>query len=111
MLSIQHNSSNGKDIVKLSGRLGVADATSAMDEFNRVIESNASHLYIDMSSLEFIDSSGLSVLVSTQKKIRKAGGDITLINVNSRIRSLLALTRLDEIFDIQDDQDLIARSA
>ena len=62
--------------------------------------------------LILIDSSGLSVLVSAREAARAAGGDVLLLKPNSTVRSLIELTRLQEIFEIfGNEQHAVERLA
>jgi len=105
MITLSHSIEHGIDIVKFHGRLSAADAGNVSDELHRVLEAGGKNISIDMSELDFVDSSGLSVLISTLKHARNAGGDLVLLNVNARIMALLELTRLNEIISIYDDQE------
>lgn len=107
MLTIRHSTTHGVDFISLVGRLGSADITKATDEIQQILEGGSTLITFDMKDLEFIDSSGLSVLVSTLKKTRRSGGNVVLANVNDRILALLELTRLHEIFDIYDNEQVV----
>ncbi len=107
MITLSHSIEQGVDIVAFHGRLSAADAGSVSDELHRILEGGSKNISIDMAELDFVDSSGLSVLISTLKFARNEGGDMVLINVNPRIMALLELTRLNEIIDIFDDQEAL----
>ena len=91
------------DIVSLAGRLGMADAAEAREQFKTIIEQSRGHLIVDLGDLKFIDSSGLSVLVFAFKAVRGKDGRIVLSNISAEILSLIELTRLNEIFEIYAD--------
>ncbi len=110
MITLSHSVECGIDIVGFHGRLSAADAGSVSDELHRILETGGKNISIDMAELDFVDSSGLSVLISTLKFARRDGGDMVLMNVNSRIMALLELTRLNEIIDIFEDQDSLIRA-
>jgi len=105
MITMSHRVEHGIDIVGFHGRLSAADAGKISDDLHRVLETGNKNISIDMSELDFVDSSGLSVLISTLKFARSEGGDLVLLNVNPRVMALLELTRLNEIIDIYDDQE------
>lgn len=105
MITLSHTIEQGVDIVGFHGRLSAADAGSVSDELHRILEAGGKNISIDMAELDFVDSSGLSVLISTLKFARNEGGDLVLLNVNPRIMALLELTRLNEIIDIYSDQE------
>ena len=67
-------------------------------------------LLIDLTGLEFLDSSGIGALISIHRKSTASGGEVKLVCLNDRIRQVLALTRADRLFDIYDDPQAGARS-
>lgn len=70
-----------------------------------VISTGAQNVVIDLSSVDFIDSTGLGVLMGAAKRVRSAGGDIRLVSVGSRLADLIELTRLDRVLDVFDSVD------
>jgi len=110
MLEWSHTIEENVDIVSLRGRFTAVDSPSLSDALNRILEEGSKNLSLNMTELEFVDSSGLSAIVSTLKKARKEGGDLVLLNVNERIMALLKLTRLHEVIEIYDNEDTLLAS-
>ena len=69
------------------------------------LEGGDSKFVVDFSDTGYIDSSGLGVLVSVSKKIREAGGELSLSGLNEDLRMLFELTKLDTLFRIFDTKD------
>lgn len=105
MIRIEHESRSEHDFVRLIGRLGAADATDMAEEILEIFEQGTGLLNLEMSELEWIDSGGLSALVRVLKVARKHEGDVILINPNDRVRAVLEMTRLHEIFEIREEDD------
>jgi anti-sigma B factor antagonist len=59
-------------------------------------------LTVDLGEVEFCDSSGLSALLIAERKMKEHGGNVKLTHVNKKIVSLLKISMLDRIFDIQE---------
>jgi anti-sigma B factor antagonist len=95
-----HKKENGIDIVTISGRLVAADAPEARQNLKAIVEEGAGNLIVDMSGVSFIDSSGLSVLISAFKLIRAKEGRMLLSGITKNVQTLLELTRLSEIFEM-----------
>ncbi|ABV86755.1 STAS domain-containing protein [Shewanella pealeana] len=68
------------------------------------IDAGMSQLIIDLHKVEYIDSSGLSVLISALKRVEKVNGEIVLLSPTAGVRSLIELTRLHQIFAIYEDE-------
>ena len=57
-------------------------------------------LVLDVSGIEFVDSSGLGVLVAVLKRLRFLGGDLVVRDPSPRLRRLLEVTNLDRVFTV-----------
>jgi anti-sigma B factor antagonist len=57
-------------------------------------------LVLDLEAVQFIDSTGLGMLVSILKEARQAGGGVRLINPNREVLRLLQITGLERVFEI-----------
>jgi anti-sigma B factor antagonist len=61
-----------------------------------------------MQEVDYVDSTGLGCLVVCATSLRKQGGNVRLLNVNTRNLELLVLTRLTTVFDLfTDEQDAV----
>ena len=67
-----------------------------------VISTGAQNVVIDLTGVDFIDSTGLGVLMGAAKRVRSTGGDIRLVSVGSRLAELIELTRLNRVLDVFD---------
>ncbi|WP_458527025.1 STAS domain-containing protein [Onishia taeanensis] len=65
------------------------------------------HLALDMGETQFLDSSGLAVLISLHKRLAAGEGRLLLIRPHANVRALIALTQLHQLFPIYED-DLAA---
>jgi anti-anti-sigma regulatory factor len=72
---------------------------AALDSLERAGESGAPLLAIDMAETRDVDASGLGILVLVQKRARERGLTTRLLNTQQSVRSLLALTKLEGLFD------------
>ncbi|MGC5328127.1 STAS domain-containing protein [Brevibacillus sp. SYSU BS000544] len=87
--------------VVLSGKVYVEESTVLREELLRYIQDGYKHYVIDVRNLEFIDSSGLGVLVAVQKRALMNGGGITIAGLSGSVKEIFELTRLTRIFTIQ----------
>ena len=64
---------------------------------------------LELSDVDYIDSTGLGALVICATSLRKAGGNVKLVNLNRRNIELLVMTKLATVFEIfTDEQDAIS---
>ena len=90
-------------VIRLPERLTMAHAASHRHAIRDVIDGGHNRLVMDMSAVEFVDSSGLSVLVSALKAARSAEGDIVISGPTLEVQALIELTRLHHLFEIFAD--------
>ncbi|HEX9657130.1 MAG TPA: STAS domain-containing protein [Bacteroidota bacterium] len=71
-------------------------------EFLILCKPKVEHLVIDLTDVEFCDSSGLSALLIADRKMKEHGGKVTLSNVHRKVLNLLKISMLDRIFTIEE---------
>ncbi len=80
----------------------MATAPRFRQRLRAVIDTGAHHVVIDLSEVDFIDSTGLGVLLGAVKRVRGEGGDIRLVTTGTRLTGLIEITRLDRMLDVFD---------
>ena len=70
-----------------------------------MIQGGAKKIIVDMAGLDFIDSSGISVLIESAKLLRQNKGDIALLNVPERIQIIIQPIRLNRFIKIFNTED------
>lgn len=95
----------GWTVLTVSGEIDVAAAPDFREQLVALIEAGTSHLIVDLESVDFIDSTGLGVLVGAVRRARSAEGDLRLVCNNSRLRKVFDVTGLDEVFVIGTSVD------
>lgn len=88
------------DIVTLKGAIDGTEGRDLRTGLDRHITAGRTRLLLDMTAVEFIDSSGLSALIGALKATRRHGGNIGLLNPAPTVRTVLELTRLHRVLDI-----------
>ena len=86
----------------MTGEIDMATAPRFRQRLLAVISAGAQDVVIDLSEVDFIDSTGLGVLMGAAKRVRSSGGDIRLVMKGSRLAELIELTRLDRVLDVFD---------
>lgn len=90
-------------MLAVSGELDLAAASSFETELNRVLATDAERIVLDLASLEFIDSTGLSVLVRAQQRAHESGRELGLVNPGPQVERLLHLTGLTERLSLSEE--------
>jgi anti-sigma B factor antagonist len=80
----------------VAGEIDFANATSLRERISAAcVEREARRLVLDMSGVEFIDSSGLRALLQLQRELSDGGGGLVLLGATRQVRGILTLTGLD----------------
>ena len=88
-----------------AGRLDAVTAPELKQRLKALVAQGHEELVVDLSSVPFIDSSGLAALVSGLKAAREAGGTILLAGLSEQARTVFTVTLLDRVFDFYPDVD------
>lgn len=95
---------SGELVIHLVGELDLA----AFDEVNELLTSAQSDGYrgvrVDLRALEFIDSSGIRLLLKAHKRAKKRGNEFCIIRGSERIQRIFALTDLDSRLPFCEDE-------
>jgi len=86
--------------VHLLGELDMSTANTLREQLLGLAAEGPTHVTVDLSHLEFVDSTGLSVLITGLKRIRQHGGDMALRSPTPATRRVLEITGLTEVFSI-----------
>jgi anti-anti-sigma factor len=90
---------------------GELDTDAAGDLLERLDPMRGRHLSLDLGAVTFIDASTLCVLVTVHRRQERAGGSMTLVNVQPSHLRLLRLTGLTEVLRIELPLDADASAA
>lgn len=91
------------DMVKINidGDFNVDKADDFRGEIKSLMDSGKKRFLIDFSKCNFIDSTGLGVLLSTYKKLNEINGELKICSLhNPNVMKVFTLTRLDKVFNI-----------
>ncbi|WP_027965430.1 STAS domain-containing protein [Halalkalibacillus halophilus] len=88
-------------IVELAGDIKVEEAGVLREKMLDLIDHGKDHIIIDFTRVDFIDSTGLGVLVGIHKRIKMVNGELVIRGTKGSIRDIFELTRLNQIFTME----------
>jgi anti-sigma B factor antagonist len=94
---------NGKVVVSVRGDVDLVSSPGLLRVLEAALQTNP-HLEIDFSDLNFIDSSGLSVLVEAHRAAGSEGGEVVLRNPTPMLSRLLDITRLESLLVVKSSE-------
>jgi len=89
-------------LIEVGGQLIVGNRQLLKEQVLDQLERGDREFIVDFSKTDYIDSSGLGVLVTLSKKIREQGGQLSLVSLSEDLRTLFELTKLDTLFIFSD---------
>ena len=96
---------DGVTILDLSGRITLGEGSVQLRNAVRELLSKGSkNILLDLSEVNYIDSSGIGELVSAFTTTRNQGGELKLLKLTKKVHDLLQITKLYTVFDIKDDE-------
>lgn len=90
----------GMTVVRPLGRVDAESSPKFKENLKEIAQSGGMTVVIDLEGVTFIDSSGLSALVSGLKALREHGGSLNLCRLQPQALTALRLTLLDRVFPI-----------
>lgn len=102
---------DGVVVLEPKGKImGGPDASLLNDKLHEYIEADKKNIVIDLAKVDWMNSTGLGILISSYTTLRNNGGQLKLANVTDKIRSLLTITKLVSVFEAFDDVDSAVKS-
>src|SRR3712207_445820 len=93
----QHEADGGSRVVAMRGTLDLFTADEARESVMGTIDqTRCDRLVVDLSETEFIDSSGLAVLIAVRKRMVREGGRMVLVCTDHDMRRVFSTTGLDQ---------------
>ncbi len=104
-LKLSHYSKDGIEVVDVGGEIDIYTAPRLRDLLIDLVSKNSYQLIVNMDKVEFLDSTGLGVLVGGLKRVRAHDGSLDLVCTQERILKIFRLTGLTKVFGIHQTVD------
>ncbi|HSE49531.1 MAG TPA: STAS domain-containing protein [Terriglobales bacterium] len=100
-LNVQARQSDGVTILEVEGRILVGDSSA---HFHKVVrdqlQQGARKLLLLLRGVTYVDSAGVGELVGAYTAARSAGAELRLADLTPKVRDLMAMTNLNQVFDL-----------
>lgn len=94
MVNVETTETEGRQVVAVTGEVDVHTAPELRAELNRLLTDGARDIAVDLEGVEFIDSTGLGVLLGAHRQATEAGGTFEVRTTSERILKLLRISGL-----------------
>jgi anti-sigma B factor antagonist len=99
-LNLSTRDVDDRTVVAVGGEIDVYTAPKLREQLVELVNEGKYHLIVDMESVDFLDSTGLGVLVGGLKRVRAHDGSLRLVCTQERILKIFRITGLTKVFPI-----------
>ncbi|MCQ4045581.1 anti-sigma factor antagonist BldG [Streptantibioticus rubrisoli] len=104
-LSLSTRTVGDRTVVEVGGEIDVYTAPKLREQLVELVNDGSYHLVVDMEHVDFLDSTGLGVLVGGLKRVRAHEGSLRLVCNQERILKIFRITGLTKVFPIHTTVD------
>jgi len=90
-------------VVKVAGEVDIQTSPVLEERLGAILDDGQTSVVVDLGDVTFLDSTGLSVLISTLRRCRAAGGELQIVGPRPNVRKVLEITGLTDVFGVADD--------
>jgi anti-sigma B factor antagonist len=109
-LSLAGREVAGHSVLEVGGEVDVYTAPVLRERLAQLIDGGARSVVVDLSRVDFLDSTGLGVLVGALKRLRAAGGGLSLVCTKEPLLKIFRITALDQVFTVHDSVEAATSS-
>jgi anti-sigma B factor antagonist len=88
-------------VVEIGGEIDVYTAPRLREKLIELVSEGSYHLIVDLERVDFLDSTGLGVLVGGRKRVKPHEGSLQLVCTQEKILKIFRITGLDQVFSIR----------
>jgi anti-sigma B factor antagonist len=96
---------DGYSVLAVSGEVDVATVPRLREQLHGLVAQGSTQIVVDLDGVDFLDSTGLGVLVGALKRVRSNDGELSLVCNQPRIRKVFEVTGLTKVFALYDSVD------
>ena len=107
-LSLSARSIGNHTVLEVGGEVDVYTAPALREKIVSLVDGGSKTIIVDLTHVEFLDSTGLGVLVGGMKRLKGVGGDFVLVCDQEKLLKIFRITGLDRIFTLQSSVEAAA---
>ncbi len=92
-------------MVAVEGEIDAYTAPQLRERLNELLEQRRYEILVDLEGVEFMDSTGLGILVGAHKRAKEHDGTVALVSTRPALLRVFSITGLDKVFPIRDSPD------
>ena len=110
-MKIKERKRDGVAILDVTGKImGGPDSTSLDGTLKTLIYEGTKNVIVNLEKVNWINSTGLGILISGYTTVRNNGGELKLLKVSGRIQNIFMVSKLHTVFESYNDEEEAVRS-
>lgn len=109
-LGLDLTEQEGSAVLRVSGEVDVASAPRLRERIVAMVAEGHRRIVLDLDDVDFLDSTGLGVLVGALKRVRTHGGELHLVCTTPRILKVFEITGLTVVFPMHESVDAAVKT-
>ncbi|EOQ90497.1 STAS domain protein [Leptospira yanagawae serovar Saopaulo str. Sao Paulo = ATCC 700523] len=105
LVELKLNTTGKIKTIEIAGKFDIESTEEFESIFNKLIESSPNLVSIEMSRLDYIDSSGIGSLIKSLNSLKNKKGKLLLVGMKPMIQNVFKLAKLDMFFEIMSSND------
>lgn len=101
-LGLELTERDGYAVLAVSGEIDVSTAPPLRERLIALVDDGWKRVVVDLEGVDFLDSTGLGVLVAVLKRLETAGGELRLVCTRSQLLKVFEITGLNTVFLVFD---------
>lgn len=89
-------------VVATTGEIDLHTAPRLQADLAELMQDGSPRLIVDLSGVEFCDSTGVNVLLAAMRRAHEQGGSLSLVSPQAAVRKVLGITGLDSVFPVRE---------
>lgn len=87
-------------VLDLSGKITIGEGDVILrDKVHEILDAGQKNILLNLDKVSYMDSAGIGELVACYKRTKERGGNVKLLKPSGKVSDLLALTKLEEVFE------------
>jgi anti-sigma B factor antagonist len=104
-MTITERASGDVTILDVEGKILLGEGDVQLKrKIDELIEGGKTKLVLNLAQVPYMDSGGLGEIVRSYTTVKRAGGELKLLNATKRISDLLTITKLITVFEMHEDE-------
>ncbi|MFH1798213.1 MAG: STAS domain-containing protein [Candidatus Omnitrophota bacterium] len=104
-MRVSFEEKSGVAICRIEGEIDIDTSRDIKRSVDKVISRDKNKVIINLKDVNYVDSSGLATMVEILKSLRLVNGELKLTNLSQKVRGLFEITKLDKLFDIEENEE------